>query len=199
MPAPMPAAMSTRRSAGRRRSKPPSQEPKPAPIWAIGPSRPPEPPVPSVMALAMIFTSGTRGRNLSALEVIGGDGRVGAVPFRFRGEGVDEEAADQPAQGRHDQQQPPVERLRAFVQQGWQRRLVGGAAGMVADQDFKDVMEDQPSGQIEHHGAQAGDHPTPSDRPSSRACGRRRRRPRCQNSGTSAADSRERTTRRGRS
>ncbi len=61
-PAPIPAAIRIRRSAGRRRSKLPRNEPKPAPIWAIGPSRPPEPPVPMVKALAMIFTSGTRGR-----------------------------------------------------------------------------------------------------------------------------------------
>src|SRR5438067_1443589 len=39
-PAPMPAAISTRRSAGRRRSRPPRKEPKPAPTWAMGPSRP---------------------------------------------------------------------------------------------------------------------------------------------------------------
>ena len=51
-----------RRSAGRKRSKLPTKEPKPAPIWAIGPSRPPDPPVPSVIALATIFTSGTIGR-----------------------------------------------------------------------------------------------------------------------------------------
>ena len=58
----MPAAISIRRSIGRRCSMFPKKEPKPAPICAIGPSRPPEPPVPSVSALATILTSGTRGR-----------------------------------------------------------------------------------------------------------------------------------------
>ena len=62
MPAPIPAAMSTRRSDAFKWSRLASREPNPAPIWAIGPSRPPDPPVPSVKALATIFTAGTRGR-----------------------------------------------------------------------------------------------------------------------------------------
>jgi hypothetical protein len=62
IPEPMPAAISTRRSAGRSRNKLANREPKPAPICAMGPSRPPDPPVPNVKALATIFTNGTRGR-----------------------------------------------------------------------------------------------------------------------------------------
>jgi hypothetical protein len=38
------------------------KEPKPAPIWAMGPSLPAEPPLPMVIAEANIFTSGTRLR-----------------------------------------------------------------------------------------------------------------------------------------
>src|SRR3954471_10923537 len=95
-PAPMPAAIRTRRSAGRSFSNPPRKEPKPAPIWAMGPSRPPEPPVPSVRALATILTSGTRPD--AALEVVvGADGGVGAVALRLRRQGEDEQAAQDPA------------------------------------------------------------------------------------------------------
>ena len=70
---------------GRRgsRSSVASNEPKPAPIWAIGPSRPPEPPVPMVRALATILMSGTRGADHALPAVVGGDGRVGAVPLRL--------------------------------------------------------------------------------------------------------------------
>ena len=35
-------------------------EPKPAPIWAIGPSFPADPPDPMVMAEAMVLITGTR-------------------------------------------------------------------------------------------------------------------------------------------
>ncbi len=62
MPAPIPAATSVRRSATLSRKRFAKSEPKPAPIRAIGPSRPPEPPEPMVSALATILISGTRGR-----------------------------------------------------------------------------------------------------------------------------------------
>ena len=45
-----------------------------------------------VNALAMILTSGTRGRMNPPVVVIGGDRRVGAVPFGFRREGENDEA-----------------------------------------------------------------------------------------------------------
>ncbi len=62
MPAPMPAASRMRLSAGVKWRTLPSTEPKPAPIRAMGPSRPPEPPVLMVMALATSLMIGTRGR-----------------------------------------------------------------------------------------------------------------------------------------
>jgi hypothetical protein len=62
IPAPIPAAISTRRSAGRSPKILANCDPKAAPICAMGPSRPPEPPVPIVIALETIFTIGTRGR-----------------------------------------------------------------------------------------------------------------------------------------
>ena len=94
----MPAAISTRRSAGRSRRTPARNEPKPAPICAMGPSRPPDPPVPSVMALAMILTIGTRGRNHPLPLVIGFDHRIGPVPFGFGSERVNDPAGEQPAE-----------------------------------------------------------------------------------------------------
>ena len=38
------------------------KEPNPAPIWAMGPSLPPDPPVVRVMAEAMVLMMGTRPR-----------------------------------------------------------------------------------------------------------------------------------------
>ncbi len=57
-----PASISSRRSVGGSLSNPPSSEPKPAPICAIGPSWPAEPPVPIVMIEATALISGTRAR-----------------------------------------------------------------------------------------------------------------------------------------
>ncbi len=37
-------------------------DPKPEPIWEIGPSLPAEPPLPMVMAEVMILINGARGR-----------------------------------------------------------------------------------------------------------------------------------------
>ncbi len=51
-----------RASAGERASRRASSEPKPALIWAVGPSRPPEPPEPIVIAEETILTSATRAR-----------------------------------------------------------------------------------------------------------------------------------------
>jgi hypothetical protein len=45
-----------RASAGERRSRRASNDAKPALIWAVGPSRPPEPPAPIVIALARTLT-----------------------------------------------------------------------------------------------------------------------------------------------
>ena len=64
MPAAMPAAIRMRLSWFDSRITVASFEPIPAPIWAIGPSRPAEPPVPIVTAADSIFTSGTRPRTL---------------------------------------------------------------------------------------------------------------------------------------
>ncbi len=64
MPAPNPAAMSVRRCRVDSPSQPATVDPRPAPIWAIGPSRPADPPVPMVMAAVMAFTKGTRARIL---------------------------------------------------------------------------------------------------------------------------------------
>ncbi len=57
-----PASIKSRRSVGGNFKSPPSSEPKPAPICAIGPSWPAEPPVPMVMIEATDLIHGTRAR-----------------------------------------------------------------------------------------------------------------------------------------
>ena len=94
-PAPMPAAIMMRRSRSDSFSRVARKEPNPAPIWAMGPSRPPDPPVVRVMAEAMVLMMGTRPRMKPPLLVVGVDGRIGAVSFGLRGEGVDQPAADE--------------------------------------------------------------------------------------------------------
>ena len=51
-----------RRSRAGSFSNPPRYDPKPAPICAIGPSRPADPPVPSVIADAIVLIIGMRPR-----------------------------------------------------------------------------------------------------------------------------------------
>jgi hypothetical protein len=62
IPPAAPASMSRRRSLAFSLSREAKADPKPDPIWAIGPSFPADPPVPIVIADAMIFTNGTRFR-----------------------------------------------------------------------------------------------------------------------------------------
>ena len=62
IPEPIPTVTAILASAGLSRSLRASSEPKPALIWAVGPSRPPEPPDPIVIADATILTSETRAR-----------------------------------------------------------------------------------------------------------------------------------------
>ena len=139
IPAPMPAAMSTRRSTGRSRSRLPSKEPKPAPIWAMGPSRPPDPPVPSVIALATIFTRGTRP-DLPLMIVIGRDRRIGAVPLGFRGQRVDDDPADEAADRRDQDQEPRNDRVCRNVQPRHRRLAARPGLGVVACHDAQRIM-----------------------------------------------------------
>ena len=62
MPEPMPVETAIRPSAGDRLQIRARKDPKPALIWAVGPSRPPDPPDPMVRAEATNFTSTTRIR-----------------------------------------------------------------------------------------------------------------------------------------
>ena len=62
MPPAPPANIKSRRSRSLKPSFDARNDPKPAPICAIGPSRPAEPPVPMVMIEATVFTKGTRPR-----------------------------------------------------------------------------------------------------------------------------------------
>ena len=60
-PAPMPLAKSILLFFSVKPNFVAKKEPNPAPIWAIGPSLPPEPPLPNVIAEAIIFIIGTMG------------------------------------------------------------------------------------------------------------------------------------------
>src|SRR5664280_3167024 len=62
IPDPIPAIIAMRASAGLRSSSLASSDAKPALIWPVGPSRPPEPPDPMVSAEATIFTMTVRKR-----------------------------------------------------------------------------------------------------------------------------------------
>jgi hypothetical protein len=62
IPDPIPTATAILASRASRSSSRARNEPKPALICAVGPSRPAEPPEPMVIAEATIFTSGTRAR-----------------------------------------------------------------------------------------------------------------------------------------
>ncbi len=61
-PAAMPTSMRVRRSSSGSLSQVAVIEPNPEAIWAVGPSRPADPPDPIVSALAIILTMGTRVR-----------------------------------------------------------------------------------------------------------------------------------------
>ena len=85
MPAPMPAAIRMRRSATLSRRRFARSEPKPAPICAIGPSRPPEPPVPMRHGAGDDLDQRHPRPDLPLLAMIGVDHAIGSVPFRLGG------------------------------------------------------------------------------------------------------------------
>ena len=62
MPAAMPTVTAIRASRASRSSVRPRNDPNPALICAVGPSRPPDPPDPIVIAEATSFTRGIRPR-----------------------------------------------------------------------------------------------------------------------------------------
>ena len=84
----------------------PRKEPNPALIWAVGPSRPPDPPDPIVIAEATSLTTGIRARMPRGWWWIGGDRRVRAVALGLRREAEDDEPGDQ-ATERDDQRDRP--------------------------------------------------------------------------------------------
>ena len=95
MPAPMPAATAMRRScASRLEPLRPAASRSPAEICAAGPSRPPEPPEPMVIAEATSLIGGMRAADAAALVVDGGDGRVGAVALGLGRQREDDQPGD---------------------------------------------------------------------------------------------------------
>ena len=148
-PAPMPAAIMIRRSRSDRLRRVARKEPNPAPIWAMGPSRPPDPPVVRVMAEQMVLMTGTRGR-IKPPVMIGVDGGVSAVALRLRSEGVNEPAAEQTPGGGQDQQS---HRLRGgswgeeMVLAGRGRRPVPGQhVHKIVNAELAEVVKDDGAG-----------------------------------------------------
>ncbi len=61
--------------------------------------------------------------------MVGSDGSVRTVPFRFRCQGVNEKPAEYSSHGRNNQQQPRTQRSSGFAEQG---RFSAWGVGMVA-------------------------------------------------------------------
>jgi hypothetical protein len=153
-PAPMPAAIMMRRSRSESLRTVARKEPKPAPIWAMGPSRPPDPPVVRVMAEAMVLIDRHPAANVAPLVVVGMDGGVGAVPFGFRREGVDQPAAENPPMaGRNSSTQ----RLKATVVGGSRCVFTGRHRRPVAGHHIQEKMDPQLAQGVENDRAEAGD------------------------------------------
>ena len=102
-----PANIKSRRSVGGSFNTRASQEPKPAPIWAIGPSWPAEPPVPMVMIDAIVLITGTRRSDHPTTPVESPDHGVGAMSLGLGCPGENQNARDQSSHGRNQDDQPP--------------------------------------------------------------------------------------------
>ena len=85
-----PANINSRRSVGGSLSNRASHEPNPAPIWAIGPSWPAEPPVPMVMIDAIALMIGHPGPDHSATSVESSDHGVRPMPLSLGRPGEDQ-------------------------------------------------------------------------------------------------------------
>ena len=88
--------------------------------------------------------------------VIGGDGGVGAVALGFRGERVDDEAAQETADRGNQQEKPGTERR---VGVGEERGFAAGRVGAVAGDVFQRGVHHVLTGGGEDDGAHAGDDP----------------------------------------
>ena len=105
MPPDAPASISNRRSRTLKPSRVAKYEPNPAPIWAIGPSRPAEPPVPMVMIDAADFTKGTRARILPRRRWKRGPARR-CRALRPRAKAKHKDAADETTDRGHRNDRP---------------------------------------------------------------------------------------------
>ena len=90
----------------------------PAPIWAMGPSRPPEPPGADGERAGDDLHQRHAGPDVAVVLVVGGDDRVGAVALGLGGEGEDEQPAGQAAHRGKQEQQPGPKDARLVKEQG---------------------------------------------------------------------------------
>ncbi len=87
--------------------------------------------------------------------VIRGNGRVGPVSFRFRGDREDQEAAQQAAQRWNEQEHPRTKRRGRL---GKQRRFSAGRSWPIAGPVLQRVMKHVLAGEIKDDCPEAGDH-----------------------------------------
>ena len=86
--------------------------------------------------------------------MVGMNRGIGAVPFRFGCKGVDDEAAEESAYGRNDQEQPGMKRLGGIADK------VGfstGRAGMVTRNGIERKVENDLTCRKEDDGSDTGD------------------------------------------
>jgi hypothetical protein len=94
--------------------------------------------------------------DFSLAKMIGGDRCIGAVALGFRGKGVDDQPAQQPAHGRDDEQQPGMQRR---IDRGKPRgeRFAAGPHRMVTRQRSQGVILGNLRGNIEDDRPEPGD------------------------------------------
>jgi hypothetical protein len=88
------------------------------------------------------------------LVVVRRDDRIGAMPFRLGRQRVNEQPAEQAADGRHDQEQPRPQRAAGL---GEQVLLAVRVHRSVAGQHSQAVVKDHLAGRVEDNRADAGD------------------------------------------
>ena len=148
----------------------PRNEPKPAPIFAIGSFASPDPPVPERDGAGDELYKRHAWADFSLVPMVGRDCRVSTVPFGFRCEGINDPAADQATERRDHNKQPGMQGAFRFdvgrmFQAGDMRRAVGekvqlatGLDRLIAGHGGQRVMKDKLPGRVKHNRAQASDH-----------------------------------------
>jgi hypothetical protein len=127
----------------------PSSEPKPAEICAVGRSRPPEPPLPMVIADAMSLIGAMRARMRPCRWWRAAIAASVPVAFGFRRQIEDDQARQQTAETDHEGQQPGAPHTDDVG-----TALAARTRRQVADQLAKEEVGRPVDREIEHAGAE---------------------------------------------